>query len=45
MTQVTAVDPYWLGTVPVLFVCQLAATDTCYSRARFCVLLRAREEL
>lgn len=27
MTQVTAVDPYWLGTVPVRFVCLLAATD------------------
>ena len=45
MTQVTAVDPYWLGTVPVRFVWLLAATDTSHSRAWFCVLLCAREEL
>ena len=44
MTQVTAVDPYWLGTITVYFVCP-AGTDTGHSRAWFCVLLCAREEL
>ena len=45
MTQVTAVDPYWLGTVPVRFVCLLAATDIGHSRAWLCFLLCARKEL
>ena len=45
MTQVTAVDPYWLGTIIVCFVRLAAGTDTGDSRAWFCVLLCAREEL
>ena len=45
MTQVTAIDPYWLGTHTHLTNDLASLTDCVYSRAWFCLLLRQGEEL